>query len=150
MGQIKNLRRSSILRRFRYLNMLIKLLQNANPFLQPSVLALVNFALGLRSFCSASIPDCLLPLLMQFKDNGEVYVVSGRRKPVEPRTMQYRFAKILHNADLPSFHYHSLRHLFATRCVEFGFDVRRYSGLFLYLYLHIVQSTWIFQECVKH
>ena len=54
------------------------------------------------------IPDCLLPLLRQFKDNGEVYVVSGRRKPVEPRTMQYRFAKILHNVDLPSFHYPAL------------------------------------------
>lgn len=70
------------------------------------------------------IPDCLLPLLRQFMDNGEVYVVSGRKKPVEPRTMQYRFVKILHNANLPSFHYHSLRHLFATRCVELGFDVK--------------------------
>ena len=50
------------------------------------------------------IPDRLLSMLRQFKDNGEVYVVSGRKKPVEPRTMQYRFAKILHNADLPSFH----------------------------------------------
>ena len=56
------------------------------------------------------IPDCLLPMLRQFKDSIEVYVVSGKKKPVEPRTMQYRFAKILHNADLPSFHYHSLRH----------------------------------------
>lgn len=25
------------------------------------------------------IPDCLLPLLRRFKDNGEVYVVSGRK-----------------------------------------------------------------------
>ncbi|MCR5141930.1 MAG: tyrosine-type recombinase/integrase [Ruminococcus sp.] len=45
------------------------------------------------------ILDCLLPLLRQFKDNGEVYVVSGMKKPIEPRTMQYRFAKILHNAE---------------------------------------------------
>jgi signal transduction histidine kinase len=28
------------------------------------------------------IPDCLLPLLRQFKDNGEVYVVHGTSKPV--------------------------------------------------------------------
>ena len=75
------------------------------------------------------IPDCLLPMLRQFRDNGEVYVVSGKNKPVEPRTMQYRFAKILHNADLPSFHYHSTRHLFATRCVELGFDVKTLSEI---------------------
>lgn len=75
------------------------------------------------------IPDCLLPMLRQFKDSIEVYVVSGKKKPVEPRTMQYRFAKILHNADLPSFHYHSLRQLFATRCVELGFDVKTLSEI---------------------
>ena len=75
------------------------------------------------------IPDCLLSLLRQFKDNGDVYVVSGKNKPIEPRTMQYRFAKILHNADLPSFHYHSTRHLFATRCIELGFDVKTLSEI---------------------
>ena len=92
------------------------------------------------------IPDCLLPLLRQFMDNGEVYVVSGRKKPVEPRTMQYRFAKILHNADLPAFHYHSLRHLFATRCVELGFDVKTLSEILGHSSVEVTLNSYIHSD----
>ena len=92
------------------------------------------------------IPDCLLPLLRQFKDNGEVYVVSGRKKPVEPRTMQYRFAKILHNADLPLFHYHSTRHLFATRCVELGFDVKTLSEILGHSSVEVTLNRYIHSD----
>ena len=89
------------------------------------------------------IPDCLLPLLRQFKDNGEVYVVSGRKKPVEPRTMQYRFAKILRNADLPSVHYHSLRHLFATNCVALGFDIKTLSEILGHSSVEVTLNRYI-------
>lgn len=92
------------------------------------------------------IPDCLLPLLRQFKDNGEVYIVSGRKKPVEPRTMQYRFSKILHNADLPSLHYHSLRHLFATRCVELGFDVKTLSEILGHSSVEVTLNRYIHSD----
>ena len=92
------------------------------------------------------IPDCLLPMLRQFKDSIEVYVVSGRKKPVEPRTMQYRFAKILHNADLPSFHYHSLRHLFATRCVELGFDVKTLSEILGHSSVEVTLNRYIHSD----
>lgn len=77
---------------------------------------------------------------------GEVYVVSGRKKPVEPRTMQYRFAKILHNADLPSFHYHSLRHLFATRCVELGFDVKTLSEILGHSSVEVTLNRYIHSD----
>lgn len=92
------------------------------------------------------IPDCLLPLLRQFKDNGEVYIVSGRKKPVEPRTMQYRFSKILHNADLPSLHYHSPRHLFATRCVELGFDVKTLSEILGHSSVEVTLNRYIHSD----
>ena len=92
------------------------------------------------------IPDCIISLLRQFQDNGDVYVVSGRKKPVEPRTMQYRFAKILHNADLPSFHYHSLRHLFATRCVELGFDVKTLSEILGHSSVEVTLNRYIHSD----
>lgn len=102
-----------------------------------------------KSECSKRtipIPDCLLSLLKRFKDDGEVYVVSGRKKPAEPRTMQYRFAKILHNADLPSFHYHSLRHLFATRCVELGFDVKTLSEILGHSSVEVTLNRYIHSD----
>ena len=71
------------------------------------------------------IPDYLLPLLKQFRDNGEVSVVSGKKKPVEPRTMQYRFAEILHNADFPSFHYHSPVEVTLNRYIHSDLERKR-------------------------
>jgi integrase len=75
------------------------------------------------------IPASLLPMLRSFAGSADCYVLSGSKKPVEPRTMQYRFAKLLENADLPSVHFHSLRHAFASGCIALGFDVKTLSEI---------------------
>ena len=75
------------------------------------------------------IPECLFAFLCKFVGNDDEYILSGTSKPVEPRTMQNRFARILKNANLPSVHFHSLRHAFATRCVSLGFDVKTLSEI---------------------
>ena len=75
------------------------------------------------------LPDHVLELLKQYKSVDESYLLSGNEKPVEPRTMQYRFKAILKKAKLPSVHFHALRHLFATNCVELGFDVKSLSEI---------------------
>jgi len=92
------------------------------------------------------IPDCLLPVLRKYKADGDMYVVSDKRKPVEPRTVQYRFAKMLHDADLPSFHYHSTRHLFATRCVELGFDVKTLSEILGHSSVEVTLNRYIHSD----
>lgn len=75
------------------------------------------------------IPDCLISMLGESRNSADYYVLSGSRKPVEPRAMQYRFEKILKINDLPSVHFHSLRHLFATNCIALGFDVKTLSEI---------------------
>ena len=75
------------------------------------------------------IPDCITPLLKQFCSSGDFYILSGTAKPVEPRTMQYRFQFLLKKAKLPSIHFHALSHMFATNCVELGFDVKSLSEI---------------------
>ncbi len=75
------------------------------------------------------IPDGIIPLLKRFQGDKESFILSGTDKPVEPRTMQNRFAAILKNENLPSVHYHSLRHAFATRAVEVGFDIKTLSEI---------------------
>lgn len=75
------------------------------------------------------MPECLCRMLRSFKAQPDAYVLSGSRKPVEPRTMQYRFVKLLDNANLPSVHFHSLRHAFASGCIALGFDVKTLSEI---------------------
>lgn len=43
--------------------------------------------------------------------------------------MQYRFARVLKNAELPSVHFHALRHMFASNCVKLGFDIKTLSEI---------------------
>lgn len=81
------------------------------------------------SMRSIPIPDCLSKMMKSFQSSYENYVLSDSPEPVEPRTMQYRFLKILKNAHLPSVHFHSLRHAFATKSIALGFDVKTLSEI---------------------
>ena len=89
------------------------------------------------------IPECMMSFLCKFKGKTNEYVVSGSETPVEPRTMQYRFSKILKNANLPSVHFHALRHIFASTCVKFGFDIKSLSELLGYSSVEITLNRYV-------
>lgn len=66
-------------------------------------------------------------LLTSFYNNKE-YVFGGD-KPMEPRTLQYRFKKILREAGVSDKNFHILRHTFSTNCIEGGTDVKSLSEM---------------------
>ena len=75
------------------------------------------------------LPKFLIEILRKFKADDSAYVLSVTGKLIEPRTLQYRFKALLKKANLPSINYHSLRHMFATNCIELGFDVKTLSEI---------------------
>ena len=75
------------------------------------------------------IPKFLMKLLRESRSNENCYILSGSEHIIEPRTLQRRFKSILKKADLPSVSYHSLRHAFATNCLQAGFDVKTLSEI---------------------
>ncbi len=78
------------------------------------------------------IPEILLKILIQYGvDNLStgIYVLNKRNKPYEPRTLQYAFQRIMHQCNYNGFHFHCLRHTFATRCVRSGFDIKTLSEI---------------------
>ena len=48
---------------------------------------------------------------------------------MEPRAYQYQYKKIMRELGLEQCNYHVLRHTFATRCIEAGFDVKSLSEI---------------------
>ena len=62
---------------------------------------------------------------------------------VEPRTMQYRFAKILKNVNLPSVHFHALRHMFASNCIRLGFDIKALSEILGHSSVEITLNRYV-------
>lgn len=64
-----------------------------------------------------------------YRDDTEAYLLSGTRRCVEPRTLQYRFKKYTADCGLDGVHFHTLRHTFATRCVEAGMEIKTLSEI---------------------
>lgn len=96
-----------------------------------------------NSLRTIPIPDCIMPMVRQFAGKGSAYVLSGTCKPVEPRTMQNRFKRILGNAKLPSTNYHSLRHAFATGALELGFDIKTLSEILGHSSIEVTLNRYI-------
>ena len=75
------------------------------------------------------LPSFLIKLLIKNQKEAESYLITGNESYIEPRVCLDKYKHILRKADLYSFTFHSLRHTFATRCVESGFDVKSLSEI---------------------
>ena len=76
---------------------------------------------------SIPLTDEIIKHLDQLKGN-QPYVFGGK-KPLDPRTLQYRFKKMLKKAEIGGRTFHVLRHTFATNCVENSMDVKALSEI---------------------
>lgn len=76
------------------------------------------------------IPEFLYTIILPFRKQDEMNVISTEKKPlIEPRTMQNYFKKYLAESNISDANFHSLRHTFATRCIEVGFDIKTLSEI---------------------
>lgn len=82
-----------------------------------------------------SVRDIPIPSLLtahlkaQKKQLSSPFLQGPKGGRMEPRTLQYRFKKILEKCKIPYFNFHMLRHAFATRCMEKGFDAKALSEI---------------------
>lgn len=75
------------------------------------------------------LPDFIVEFLGRFRQEKEVYLLTGTKKYMEPRSCLNNYKQVLLKAGLEDFNFHTLRHTFATRCVESGFDVKSLSEI---------------------
>lgn len=105
-------------------------LQNEDPQVVTKTRVILSEPKSFAAFRTIPLPDFLLEILHPFKGSPNSFVLSGECKEyVEPRTMQNRFKKYLEEGKISEANFHSLRHTFATRCVEIGFDVKTLSEI---------------------
>lgn len=75
------------------------------------------------------LPDFLCAILERLKTEsagGFVFTMKNG-KPVQPRTLQYIYKRLLSAAGINYRNFHSLRHTFATRAIELGIDIKTIS-----------------------
>ena len=98
---------------------------------------------------SSSIRDVPLPVFItdiakRFITQPKSYILSGERgRCVEPRTMQNKFKKYLKESRIENANYHCLRHTFATRCVEVGFEIKSLSEVLGHSNVNITLNRYV-------
>ena len=100
-----------------------------------------------KSACSIRvipIPDELIEMLILYQKTTSGYFLSNsEQKIVEPRIMQNHFKKVLKESDIAPANYHALRHTFATRCIELGFDIKSLSEILGHASVNITMNRYI-------
>lgn len=81
-------------------------------------------------FSKREIPlsDELARLIRDYKTNTGEYVIN-KHGPMEPRTYQNKFQRYLQLAGIKKTNFHTLRHTFATNCVNGGVDIKSLSEI---------------------
>ncbi|EOS70250.1 hypothetical protein C818_01943 [Lachnospiraceae bacterium MD308] len=100
-----------------------------------------------KSRCSVRtipLPDELVQLIQisYFPFSG-YFLTGSQTKWIEPRTMQNHFKSISKKCSIREINFHALRHTFATRCVEYGFDVKSLSEILGHASVNITMNRYV-------
>ncbi|MCD8189905.1 MAG: site-specific integrase [Clostridiales bacterium] len=82
-----------------------------------------------RSLRTIPLPSPVFQYLMKRRRPGECYVITGNLHYMEPRVCLDRYKRLLRRAGVAGHTFHTLRHTFATRCVENGVDIKSLSEM---------------------
>ena len=89
--------------------------------------------------------DHAVKLCKRFQQkNSAAYILTGTEQYMEPRALQYRIKKYTRDCNLNDVHAHTLRHTFATRAVEVGFEIKSLSEILGHA------NTTITMDCYVH
>lgn len=90
------------------------------------------------------LPNDIYSLLQENRRSDEAYILTGlSRRFMEPRLLQSRFKKVLTILGIENANFHTLRHTFATRCVELGFDIKSLSEILGHSTVNITLNRYV-------
>ena len=91
------------------------------------------------------IPSFLMERLEDFRRLPEdAYLLTGRAdRFIEPRTLEYTLKRYLQDCSMEHVNYHALRHTFATRCMEEGFDAKSLSEILGHSNVNITLNRYV-------
>lgn len=96
------------------------------------------------SIRSIPLPDEIFSLIVERRESDASFFLTGKEnRYMEPRTMQNRFKTIIRKCGISDANFHSLRHTFATRCVELGFDIKSLSEILGHSNVNITLNRYV-------
>lgn len=102
-----------------------------------------------KSRCSRRViplPDFVVAKLTENSKSIDknTFLLSGSSdKYIEPRNMQYYFKKCIQECEIEAANFHCLRHTFATRCIEAGFEIKSLSEILGHSSVNITLNRYV-------
>lgn len=88
--------------------------------------------------------ESLEEALLSLRADGAGFVLSpSHTQYIEPRVLQYHFKKLSADLGIQQVNFHALRHTFATRCIEIGFDVKSLSEILGHSSVSITMNRYV-------
>lgn len=96
------------------------------------------------SFRKIPIPKEVMLYLRQYRGDDSAFLLTGRSDAyVEPRCLENRFKRRTEKCGIRDVKFHALRHTFATRCVELGFDIKSLSEILGHSSVNITLNRYV-------
>ncbi len=100
-----------------------------------------------KSDCSIRkipIPDEMLQMLIPSRKQDEAFLLTGMiHSFIEPRCLENHFKAVTKACGISKVNFHALRHTFATRCVELGFDIKSLSEILGHASVNITLNRYV-------
>lgn len=97
------------------------------------------------------IPHVMFELLQQIHYQEEDYILSASSNYIEPRRLSRHFKKLLRILEIEDINYHSLRHTFASLCIESGMDDRTLSEILGHSSVNMTLNRYVHPHLkIKH
>lgn len=110
----------------------------------PKTILMIGSPKSTSSLRDIPIPDFLLAKLEPIASMPDAYLLTGSStKCMEPRSIQRKFQRLLEQCEIPNINIHSLRHAFATRCTEMGFDSKTLSEILGHSSVKITMDIYV-------
>lgn len=90
------------------------------------------------------LPAFLLNIAMDFYSSPQAFILTGdANRYIEPRTLQNHFKLYINLSGIEKVNFHALRHTFATRCVEIGFEIKSLSEILGHSNINITLNRYV-------
>lgn len=86
----------------------------------------------------------LYDILVKIKPkDSNTFFLTGTKSYIEPRTYYNKFQKLLQDVNIKKYGFHTLRHTFATRCIEVGMDSKTLSEILGHSDVKVTLSLYV-------
>ncbi|MDO4465684.1 MAG: tyrosine-type recombinase/integrase [Bacillota bacterium] len=90
------------------------------------------------------ISDRMIEVLSLFMNsNADAFLLTGTTSYMEPRILQSKLTKLIKKYNWKDVHFHTLRHTFATRCIEAGFDIKTLSEILGHSSIQVTMNRYV-------